>query len=252
MVALSSTLRTLAASLVLLLTAGCASPPGQNNNGDPYEALNRKIYNFNDVLDKNFVEPVAKKYAQYTPSTVRTGVTNFFDNAGYINTIANDLLQGKLVQTGQDSGRFIVNSTVGIGGLFDPATGMGLKQHDEDLGQTFGTWGAHEGAFLMLPLMGPSSYRDVASPVMGMLLNPMTYLASAVTVPTGILSAINTRANLLDATRIRDQAALDPYSFVREAWRQQREYDIYDGNPPGDGYEEYIEGKGEGAVLKVY
>jgi len=104
----------------------------------------------------------------------------------------------------------------------------------------------------MLPLLGPSSYRDLGSPVMDMVLNPMTYLASVVTIPTGVLSAINTRANLLDATRIRDQAALDPYSFVREAWRQQREYDIYDGNPPGDGYEEYIEGKGEGAVLRVY
>ena len=252
MLALSSASRTAVTAIVLLLTAGCASPPGQNNNGDPHEAINRKIYNFNDTLDKNFVEPVAKKYAEYTPSPVRTGVTNFFDNVNYLNTIANDLLQGKLAQSGQDSGRFIVNSTVGIGGLFDPATSMGLKQHKEDLGQTLGTWGAHEGAFLMLPFMGPSSYRDVSSPVMDTLLNPLTYLASVVTVPTGVLNLINARANLLDATRIRDQAALDPYSFVREAWRQQREYEIYDGNPPADGYEEYIEGKGDGAVLKVY
>jgi phospholipid-binding lipoprotein MlaA len=249
---LSSASRVLAAAVVLLLTAGCASNQEKNNNGDPHEALNRKIYNFNDTIDKNLMEPVAKQYAKYTPHPVRESVTHFFDNAGYLNVIANDLLQGKVKQTGQDTGRFLVNSTVGVGGLFDPATSMGLKQHEEDLGQTFGKWGAGEGAYLMLPLMGPSSYRDVGSPVMDMLLNPMTYLASVVTIPTGVLSAINTRANLLDATRIRDQAALDPYSFVREAWRQQREYDIYDGNPPGDGYEEYIEGKGEGAVLRVY
>jgi phospholipid-binding lipoprotein MlaA len=195
---------------------------------------------------------VAKKYAQYTPDPVRSGVTNFFVNTGYLNTIANDLLQGKLTQTASDSGRFLVNSTIGIGGLFDPATSMGLKQHNEDLGQTFGKWGAEEGAYLTLPLMGPSSFRDIGSPVMDILLNPLTYLATVVTLPAGVVSAVNTRANLLDASRIRDQAALDPYTFVREAWRQQRVYDIYDGNPPGDGYEDYIEGQGDAAILRVY
>lgn len=244
--------RLLAATAVLLTVAGCASNDAAKSSGDPYENMNRKFYNFNDTLDKNFVEPVAKKYAQYTPDPVRNGITNFFDNTGYLNTIANDLLQGKLTQTASDSGRFLVNSTIGIGGLFDPATSMGLKQHNEDLGQTFGKWGAKEGAYLMLPLMGPSSFRDVGSPVMDMFLNPLTYFASVVTIPAGVVSAVNTRANLLDATRIRDQAALDPYTFVREAWRQQREYDIYDGNPPGDGYEDYIEGQGDAAVLRVY
>ena len=244
--------RLLAAAVVVLAAAGCASTHAAKNNGDPYENINRKFYSFNDTLDKNFVEPVAKKYAQYTPDPVRNGITNFFENSGYLNTIANDLLQGKMTQTAQDSGRFLVNSTIGIGGLFDPATAMGLKQHNEDLGQTFGKWGAKEGAYLMLPLMGPSSFRDVGSPVMDMFLNPLTYFASVVTIPAGVVSAVNTRANLLDATRIRDQAALDPYTFVREAWRQQREYEIYDGNPPGDGYEDYIEEQGDGAVLRVY
>ena len=244
--------RLLAAALVLLAVAGCASTDAAKNSGDPYENVNRKVYSFNDTLDKNFVEPVAKKYAQYTPDPVRNSITNFFDNTGYLDTIANDLLQGKLSQTAHDSGRFLVNSTIGIGGLFDPATTMGLKRNNEDLGQTFGTWGAKEGAYLMLPLMGPSSFRDATSPVMSMLLNPLTYFASVVTIPAGVVSAVNTRANLLDASRIRDQAALDPYTFVREAWRQQREYDIYDGNPPGDGYEDYIEDQGHGEVLRVY
>jgi phospholipid-binding lipoprotein MlaA len=248
----SASSRLLAATLVLLALAGCASSDATKDSGDPYENVNRKVYSFNDTLDKKFVEPVAKKYAQYTPDPVRNGITNFFDNSGYLDTIANDLLQGKFGQTAHDSGRFLVNSTIGIGGLFDPATTMGLKRNNEDLGQTFGKWGANEGAYLMLPLLGPSSVRDAPSPVMSMLLNPLTYIASVVTIPAGVVSAVNTRANLLDASRIRDQAALDPYTFVREAWRQQREYDIYDGNPPGDGYEDYIEDQGSGAVLRVY
>lgn len=248
-----SSSRVMAAALSALLLAGCASTD-TGNNGDPHEALNRKFYNFNDSLDRNILEPVAKGYANVTPDPVREGVTNFFDNVSYLNTIANDLLQGKGGRFVEDSGRFLVNSTVGIGGLFDPATSMGLEQNNEDLGQTFGTWGANEGAYLTLPLMGPSSYRDLPAPVMAILLNPLTYLSAPVTIPAGVVSAINARANLLDASRIRDQAALDPYTFVREAWRQRREYEIYDGNPPGDGFEEYIEGEGgdDAAVLRVY
>lgn len=241
----------LVAALSLVLLSGCSST-ATTDAGDPHEAVNRKFYAFNDTLDKNILEPVAKKYASVTPDPVRESVTNFFDNVSYLNTIANDLLQGKLSDFVSDSGRFVVNSTIGIGGLFDPATDLGLNQHDEDLGQTFGVWGAGEGAYLTLPFLGPSSYRDVSSPVMGMLLNPLTYLAAVVTVPVGVVNAVNTRANLLDASRIRDQAALDPYTFVREAWRQQREYQIYDGNPPGDGFEEYIEGEGDAAILRVY
>jgi phospholipid-binding lipoprotein MlaA len=248
---LTHSLRAAAAILSLALIAGCASTGG-TDNGDPHEGINRKFYNFNDTLDKAILEPVAKSYADHTPGPVRDSVTNFFDNVGYLNTIANDLLQGKGEHLLSDTGRFVVNSTIGVGGLFDPATSMGLEQRSEDLGQTFGTWGANEGAYLVLPLMGPSSYRDVGSPVMGILLNPLTYLTPVVTIPAGAVNAINARANLLDASRIRDQAALDAYTFVREAWRQQREYEIYDGNPPGDGFEEYIEGEGDAAILRVY
>lgn len=242
----------LAAIIVLTVLAGCSST-ATTDSGDPHEAVNRKFYAFNDTLDKNILEPVAKTYVRVTPDPVRDSVTNFVDNVTYLNTIANQLLQGKLGRFFHDSGRFVVNSTLGIGGLFDPATSMGLNQNNEDLGQTFGVWGANEGAYLTLPLLGPSSYRDFTSPVMGIMLNPLTYLSAVVTVPVGVLAAVNTRANLLDASRIRDQAALDPYTFVREAWRQQREYEIYDGNPPGDGFEEFIEGgDGDAAILRVY
>lgn len=235
------------------LLSGCASNAAKNDNNDPYESVNRKIYNFNDVLDKNIFQPIARGYVKVTPDPVRSGITNFFDNMGYLNVILNDLLQGKVKQTAQDSSRFVVNSTVGIGGLFDPATRIGLPAHDEDLGQTFGVWGAGEGAYLVLPLLGPNSFRDAPNLASSMLLNPLTWIGSIVTIPIGAVNAVNTRANLLEATNIRDQAALDPYTFVREAYRQQREFKIYDGNPPAEANDEYnVDTKGDQSVLKIY
>ncbi len=245
-----------AAACILIcgLLAGCAATPTtpSDETPDPYEGMNRSFYNFNDAIDRNFFEPVARGYVKVTPDPVRAGVTKFFGNVSYINIIANDLLQGKGGQLVKDTGRFVVNSTVGIGGLFDPATSIGMPEHDEDLGQTFGTWGMGEGAYLVLPLMGPNSFRDLPNSASSMLLNPLTYLNAVVTLPLGVLNAVNTRANLLEASSIRDQAALDPYTFVREAYRQQREYKIYDGNPPGDGFEDYVEDDSDAAILKIY
>ncbi len=244
---------TLIVALVVLLglVGGCASTPN-GDPGDPYESTNRKIYNFNDSLDRKIMQPIARSYVNVTPRPVRSGVTNFFDNVSYLNVMTNDLLQGKGVQFLRDTGRFVVNSTIGLGGLFDPAREMGLRAHDEDLGQTFGVWGAGEGAYLNIPLAGPSSFRDAPGLVSAMLLNPLTYLNPIVNIPLAVVSAVNTRANLLEATNIRDQAALDPYTFVREAYRQQREYKIYDGNPPGDAFDDYLEGEGDSAILKIY
>ncbi len=244
---------TLIAALVVLLglVGGCASTPN-GDPGDPYESTNRKIYNFNDSLDRKIAQPVARGYVAVTSKPVRRGVTNFFDNVSYLNVMTNDLLQGKGVQFLRDTGRFVVNSTIGLGGLFDPAKEMGLRAHDEDLGQTFGVWGAGEGAYLTVPLAGPSSFRDAPDLISSMLLNPLTYLNPVVNIPLAFVSAVNSRANLLDATNIRDQAALDPYTFVREAYRQQREYKIYDGNPPGDGFDDYLEGEGDSSILKIY
>jgi phospholipid-binding lipoprotein MlaA len=244
-------LKCLLSTLCIALFTGCASTSKTSNN-DPHESMNRKIYSFNDTLDKKFIEPIAEKYVAVTPAVVRKGVTNFFDNASYLNTITNDILQGKPIDFFKDTGRFVVNSTLGIGGLFDPATSLGMPLRKEDLGQTLGKWGADEGAYLTLPFMGPSSYRDVSAPVMSIFTNPLTYLAAVVTVPAGVVRAINSRANLLEASRLRDQAALDPYAFVREAWRQQREYSLYDGNPPGDGFDDFIDGEGDAAILRIY
>lgn len=234
-----------------LLVSGCASNQ-KTSPGDPFEPTNRKIYNFNDAIDRNFFQPVARGYVNVTPEPVRSGVTNFFANVGYLNVIANDLLQGKFEQFARDSSRFFINSTIGLGGLFDPAKGAGLEANNEDLGQTFGVWGAGEGAYLNIPLAGPSSFRDAPGFVSALALNPLTYMSPVVTLPLGFVNAVNARANLLEATSIRDQAALDPYTFVREAYRQQREFLIHDGNPPGDDFDDYIEGDADAAILKIY
>ena len=157
----------------------------------------------------------------------------------YPNVILNDFLQGKFSRGFSDIGRFLVNSTLGIGGLFDPASDMGLSEHNEDLGQTFGTWGAGEGAYLELPFFGPNSLRDIGDIPVSTYTNLLFYIGeSTITVPLGFLSAIDTRAQLLDATRLRDESALDTYIFTREAYRQRRTHLIYDGDPPLEEFDE--------------
>ena len=148
------------------------------------------------------------------------------------------MLQGKLNQGISDIARFVTNSTVGIGGLFDVATSMGLEEHDEDFGQTLAVWGVDEGSYLYLPFFGPNSVRDSTDFVPSTLLNPFYYISSAILFPVTAIKAVNKRANLLEASNIRDEAAVDPYSFTREAYLQQREYLIHDGSPPVSGYDD--------------
>ena len=240
--------------LVTVCLSGCVTTP-ETDPTDPLENVNRSFYQFNDGLDRHFIKPVAQTYKDVTPTLFRTSVTNFFDNLSYLNVILNDFLQGKLGQFLQDSSRFVLNSTIGIGGLFDPATDLGLIPHDEDLGQTFGVWGAGEGAYLVLPLLGPDTMRDVPDRASSMFLNPLFYISSTITIPLSALNIINTRANYLEATRFVEEAALDPYSFTREAYRQRREYLIHDGHPPTSEFDEFIEDEGEPedpGVLKVF
>lgn len=227
--------------VALLALGGCASTGENADPNDPIEPTNREVYDFNDSLDRSVFKPVAQTYADVTAPEFRKAMTNFFNNVNYLNVILNDLLQFKLLQFLSDSGRLVVNTTLGMGGLLDPATDLGLERNDEDLGQTFGRWGADEGAYLVLPLVGPNSVRDAPNLVVAVLLNPLTYLAAPITVPMAALNAVNTRAGLLDATEFRDQAALDPYTFVREAYRQRRDYLIYDGNPPPSEFDAFLD-----------
>ena len=226
-------------AVVLALTAlatlgGCSAIPYEYDatDPDPIEPVNRIMYGITDLADRIMLEPAADLYLLATPDPIQEGVSNFFDNLGYPDTIINDFLQGKTEQGLSDLGRFAVNSTVGLLGILDVATLMGLEAHNEDLGQTLGVWGAGEGPYLFVPLLGPHHLRDVGNIPMSIFTNPLYYAQSGITSPLIALSIIEQRARLKSASRIRDEAALDPYIFTREAYRQNRNYEIYDGNPP--------------------
>ena len=165
---------------------------------------------------------------------MRQSVTNFFENLGTPNDVVNSLLQGKVGDALSGTGRFVVNSTLGIAGLFDPATSMGMEALDEDFGQTLGVWGADEGAYLVIPLRGPNFVRDIWALPVAYFTNPLTYLdLGLVSVPLTVLDAVDSRARLATAIKISNEA-LDPYVFRREGYRQRRVDLIYDGNPPDE------------------
>lgn len=214
------------------LVTGCATRPYGPHPPDPLEPVNRVVYGLFDVADRGLLEPAADLYVIATPEPIRIGVSNFFDNASYLDTVLNNFLQGKYEEGMSDLGRFVVNTTLGIGGLFDVATDLGLEEHEEDFGQTLGVWGAGEGAYLFIPPVGPSSIRDAFAIPVAWVTNPLTYLSDAFVYPLLALRVLDTRARLKTATRVRDEAALDPYIFTREAYRQRRQFLIYDGNPP--------------------
>jgi phospholipid-binding lipoprotein MlaA len=211
---------------------------------DPNEKTNRKFYNFTDAVDRNILAPVADVYIKYVPNPMQRSIGNFYDNLAYPNVILNDFLQGKVRQGLQDSLRFVINSTIGGGGLFDMAAPMGLPQHDEDFGQTLGVWGVKTGSYLFVPLIGPSSYRDAPGIPISMFSNVLFYAGSvasiAITGPVAILGVIEKRARLSGPMRVRDEASLDPYLFVREGFLQQRKHLIYDGVPPPESYDDSL------------
>lgn len=225
---------------MLSIMTGCATTQTSDDvgNNDPIEPVNRVSFDINETLDKHLMKPIANAYVDVTPVPVRTSVTNFFDNLSYPNVILNDFLQGKFNQGITDTLRFTYNSIFGIAGLFDVSTGIGMPKNNEDFGQTLAVWGVDSGSYLYIPMIGPNTVRDTTDILPSTLLNPFFYITSAVMFPISALNAINTRANLLEASNFRDEAAVDPYSFTREAYLQQREFLIYDGNPPLTGYDD--------------
>ncbi len=228
----------LAPALVCMgaLLAGCATTGG--DPGDPLEPMNRTFNEVNDVLDDNILKPLADAYVSVTPQGLRDSVTNFFDNVSYPNVILNDFLQGKILQGFEDSMRLVVNTTLGIGGLFDVATPAGLRAHDEDFGQTLGYWGVGELAYLELPLLGPNSVRDVTDIPVSSQVSLLNFVNDyLISWPLTALNVVNSRANLSSAIALRDRSALDPYVFTREAYRQRRTFLIYDGEPPEDAFD---------------
>jgi phospholipid-binding lipoprotein MlaA len=225
-------LRNLGFALLLTGAAGCATTNGGDPR-DPLEGFNRSMYSFNDGFDQAIGRPVASAYRDVLPSPVRTGVRNFFANIADLWIGANNLLQGKPVDAVTDWSRFAINTTVGIFGLIDWASDMGIDKHDEDFGQTFGRWGAGDGAYLVWPFLGSSGVRDSVGLVFDIVLDPvLQHKPVRVRNAMTVLRATGKRADLLDASRILEEAALDKYVFQRDAYLQRRRSLVYDGNPP--------------------
>lgn len=223
------TLITLAAAI----GSGCAVIPPEEEASDPLEPVNRAIYQFNDHFDRYLLKPTAQGYKKVVPGPARHSVNHFFDNLGEPLTVVNDVLQGKVRRGAQDSLRFVFNTTFGVVGLFDVASQMDLPRHDEDFGQTFATWGAGEGWYLVLPFLGPSNVRDTVGLFPDAALDPVAQ-HDEVRERNSLMAlrVVDIRAQLLSASRVRDTAALDSYLFTREAYRQLRWNRIHDGNPP--------------------
>jgi len=207
---------------------------------DPWQKMNRGIFWFNDRADVYVLEPVAKGWDIVMPERAETGISNFFANLRFPVVMANNLLQGKPGAAAIDVGRFMVNSTFGIAGLFDPATIWGLQRHNEDFGQTLGVWGVPPGPYLVLPLLGPSNPRDTAGiPVDYVLSVTPLFLNSYWWTGAGIVNIVNTRAQYLDEVRNAKEASLDYYVFARNAYYQRRAALVKDqkeesGNAPTD------------------
>lgn len=226
-------MRTLTTRLALVsavLLAGCAHLPADEPS-DPLEPVNRGIFKFNRGADRYVLRPVAKTYRNYVPAEIRSGTHNFLDNLFYPTVIVNDLLQAKFAQGGKDLGRFVLNTTVGIVGIMDVATPLGLPRNNEDFGQTLGRWGVGEGWYLMLPLLGPSTNRDLVGRAGDYFTSPTTYADTYPSLAVTATDVIDSRAGLLDADRLLDEQ-IDPYVFIRTVYLERRYNLIFDGNPP--------------------
>ena len=218
-----------------LLLTGCATAPsGKPDPRDPWERFNRASFKFNDALDRAFARPLAKAYVKVTPRVVRTGVGNALSNLNNVPTVINDVFQGKFRQAGRDSTRFLLNSTLGLGGLFDPATSAGFENNDEDFGQTLGKWGVKSGPYVMLPIFGPSTVRDTFSRGVDQFTEPANYLEDDSTrYIIRFIDFLDLRAGLLDLDEQLNRS-YGRYAFVRNAWLQRREYQVKDGNVEDD------------------
>lgn len=194
---------------------------------DPWEGFNRAMFSFNEGLDRAVVKPVTQGYRFIMPDFAEQGVHNFFENIGDVKTFFNNVLQGKPKEASEDLGRVIVNTTIGIGGLFDVASAFGIPKHDEDFGQTLGAWGVESGPYLVLPLFGPSSLRDGVGRIPDMMVDPIQQVSDDDTrLGLQVLRVIDTRSQLLEAEGV---ISGDRYTFIRDAYLQRREYQVNDG-----------------------
>lgn len=225
-----SHLRLCAAAAAVLVLTGCATT---NNPQDPLEGYNRAMYRVNDAVDRAVLKPVATGYKNVVPGFAQTGVSNFFGNLSDAWSSVNNVLQGKGEAAGTDFGRFALNSTFGIFGLLDIASEAGMQKHDEDFGQTLGKWGVPSGPYLILPLLGPSTVRDTAALPADFGGDIWKYKEPTNWRNIGAaIRIVDTRAGLLDASNLLEDAALDRYEFLRDGYLQRRQSQVYDGDVP--------------------
>jgi len=221
--------------ILTLAMTGCASTEYVENERDPWQGFNRTVYGFNDTLDQALLKPTARGYQAIAPDFVESGVRNFFSNINDVSVAVNNLLQGKVENAFSDVGRVLINTTVGLLGLFDVASDMGLQKHNEDFGQTLAAWGVDSGPYLMLPFFGPSTLRDSTSvPVDNFLLNPINHIDMEKSDRMYVMAVdvVSVRAELLSLEKTVDEIATDKYSFIREAYLDRRNYLVHDGQPP--------------------
>ena len=232
------TLRSRACTVLLtVLVAGCAMGPSRD---DPFEPMNRTLYQVHDAVDTAVVKPVAQAYIDVVPQVIRSGVSNVFNNIDDLFSAVNDLLQGKLDKFGDDFGRVVLNTGFGLGGIFDLASMIGIERGNEDFGQTFGVWGFDQGPYLFVPILGPTTFRDGTGWIVRAAVGgPVGYIPD---VPVRNIiygvGAVDLRAQLMETSKLVDTAALDRYLFIRNAYLQRRRYLVYDGKPPPEKEEE--------------
>ena len=222
----------IALPLVLLLLLGACATPHPNPR-DPWEGFNRPVFRFNDGLDRAVIKPVAKGYDWLVPANLQVVIGNFFANLSDLYISLNNLLQGKPKEAGGDLARVLINSSLGIGGLVDAATGMGFEKHDEDFGQTLAVWGVESGPFVMLPVIGPRTVRDSFSLAADWEGDPLSWVKpDLLHYSLSGLHQVDKRASLLPGDKVIEAGAIDKYSYIRDAYLQHRRYEIYDGAPP--------------------
>ncbi|WPL19526.1 putative phospholipid-binding lipoprotein MlaA precursor [Thiorhodovibrio winogradskyi] len=222
--------------LAALAATGCATMPQEYGDPrDPWQPYNRAMFKFNTDFDNAFIKPTAQAYQKVTPEPVNRGVTNFFDNIADLTSAVNNLLQFKVSRTGSDVGRILVNSTVGVLGIFDVATNLGIPSYKEDFGQTLGYWGFANGPYFVMPIIGPSTVRDTLGFAGDVAVDPF-YSINKNEIYWGFIAVrvIDKRAGLLTASAIFNEAAIDRYSFVRDAYLQRRANQVRDGDPSDD------------------
>ena len=228
-----------------IFLSGCAA---SNNPKDPLESMNRSVFAFNEKVDENILKPVAKAYSYAAPDPIQKMISNFYSNLDDIVVIFNDILQLKFREAGSDSARFLINTTLGFAGIIDYGTDYGFPKRNEDFGQTLGYYGVGSGPYIVIPIFGGRTLRDAGGGLVDIATNPIFYTGFFVApwiAPTiGAARAVDTRAQLIEQGEIIDEAALDKYEFIRDAYLQRRRSLIFDGNPPRS-MDDDLEGPGQ-------